>query len=275
VASCVLAIGSRAIRATPEGLLVVQGGGWSEDLEVGRQALSDGATSQQAVEQLAGLGRRDAQYAAVLAGRGPAASWSGSTAMGWAGSIVEGEFAAQGNTLVGAQVLEACRDAWRAGSELQVEERLLQALAAGTAAGGDVRGQQSAVLLTLNASGKPRRDLRVDDDAAAVDRLEHLLTVARAHELLQDAWARVPGDLGAAAELLSSALRLAPQDGLLLQTAALVLLHTGADADAEYCWRRALPGLPDPAARLHTWTSLTWTDPERLRRLEGVGTTSK
>lgn len=67
---------------------------------------------------------------------------------------------------------------------------------------------------------------------------------------------------------LNSALRLAPHDGLLLQTAALVLLHSGADEAAEECWRRALPGLPDPAARLRSWTALPWTDPSRLRRLE-------
>lgn len=172
VASCVLAIGSRALRASGQGLLVVQGGGWSEDLEVGLLAMADGASAQETIEQLAALGRSDAQYAGVPVADGRPASWSGPTVPGWAGRLALADFAVQGNTLVGEQVLQACRDAWHAGSDLRLEERLLHALAAGTAAGGDLRGQQSAALLTLESSGRPRSDLRVDNDPAAVPQLE-------------------------------------------------------------------------------------------------------
>lgn len=214
-----------------------------EDLEVGLLAMADGASAQEAVEQLAALGRPDAQYAGVLA-NGPPAGWSGPTAAGWAGRLALDDVAVQGNTLVGEQVLQACRDAWLAGPELRLEERLLRALAAGTVAGGDLRGQQSAALLTIESGGKPRSDLRVDNDPTAVRRLEQLLTVARAHDLLQQAWALVPEDLESAAQTLNSALRLAPHDGLLLQTAALVLLHTGADKPPRSAGDGPCPGSP-------------------------------
>lgn len=270
VASCVLAIGSRAVHALPGlGLVVVQGGGWAEDSQVAFASLAAGCTAEQALRELRAVGRQDAQYALSKV-EGQPVAWTGATTAGWSGHDTRPCVSVQGNTLVHEQVLVSCHAGWASAAGEPLEERLVAALAAGVTAGGDLRGQQSAALLSVDVDGAVH-DLRVDGAATPVAQLRELLVVLRAHELLQRAWAAAPGDLREAAVLLRRAVALSPEDGLVAQSAALVFMQAGLCDEAASRWEVALQTVADPVARLRSWREqLPWVQPEALERLQAL-----
>jgi uncharacterized Ntn-hydrolase superfamily protein len=113
-------------------------------------------------------------------------TFTGSGCFEWAGGRTGACFAAQGNILVGPDVVDALADTFL-GTEGPLAERLLAALAAGDAAGGDRRGRQSACVIVRRAGGGYGGnndiliDLRVDDHAEPVGELQRLYAI---HDLL-------------------------------------------------------------------------------------------
>jgi len=122
---------------------------------------------------------RDLRQIGVVDAQGRSAAWTGSSSTSWFGQIVEPDFAAQGNMLVGAPTIEAMAAAFRASASLDLAERLMLALEAGEAAGGDKRGRQSAALRVHHIEEYPLLDLRVDEHAYPVSELRRVLTIAR------------------------------------------------------------------------------------------------
>lgn len=126
-------------------------------------------------------GREDRQVGFVDAA-GRAATFTGSKCMAWAGGATGPGFAAQGNILVGEEVVA---ELVREFSEIEGElcDRLLAALLAGDVSGGDRRGRQSAALLVVREGGgyEGRNDryidLRVDDHPDAPHELARLFEV--------------------------------------------------------------------------------------------------
>jgi len=122
----------------------------------------------------------------AVAADGRAAAYTGSNCIEWAGHLIEPGFAIQGNMLVSSEVVQAMRQAF-VESNGGLPERLLAALEAGQAAGGDRRGQQAAALIVeqLGASDRSREgidrtcDLRVDDHAEPIVELRRLLALLR------------------------------------------------------------------------------------------------
>jgi uncharacterized Ntn-hydrolase superfamily protein len=121
----------------------------------------------------------DRQFGIVDA-HGRSATFTGARCIAWAGGIAGEHFAAQGNCLAGAAVVDAMAATFRAGRG-SLANRLVGALAAGQCEGGDKRGQQSAALIVLKPGGgyggfnDRYVDLRVDDHAAPIDELARLL----------------------------------------------------------------------------------------------------
>ncbi|MHB1506288.1 MAG: DUF1028 domain-containing protein, partial [Sulfobacillus sp.] len=111
---------------------------------------------------------------------GRAAAYTGSECMDWAGHIVGDGFSCQGNILAGAAVASAMAEAFQK-STAPFAYRLVAALEAGQAAGGDRRGQESAALLVVRKeagySGFNDRavDLRVDDHPSPIAELKRIL----------------------------------------------------------------------------------------------------
>jgi len=149
----------------------------------GLALLREGVPAEEALDRLveADEGREDRQVGVVDAA-GRAATFTGSGCMDWAGGATGRGFAAQGNILVGEQVVDAlCRGFIEADGDLC--DRLLAALLAGDAAGGDRRGRQSAALLVVREGGgyEGRNDryidLRVDDHRDAPNELARLFDV--------------------------------------------------------------------------------------------------
>jgi len=122
---------------------------------------------------------RDLRQIGLVDARGRSAAWSGRACTQWFGQIVEPHFAIQGNMLIGAATVEAMAEAFRRSSSFDLAERLLLALEAGEAAGGDKRGRQSAALKVHHIEDYAWLDLRVDEHAYPVAELRRVHTIAR------------------------------------------------------------------------------------------------
>lgn len=113
--------------------------------------------------------------------RGRAWAYTGEACTPWAGHRTGEGYAVQGNLLVGPETVAAMETAYTEGKG-DLAERLLQALEAGQAAGGDRRGRISAALLVPAAPGRDRTswtDLRVDRHDDPVAELRRLLDAVR------------------------------------------------------------------------------------------------
>ena len=145
--------------------------------------MAQGTAAEETLRRLveADEGREDRQVGLVDAA-GRAATFTGAKCMDWAGGATGDGFAAQGNILVGEDVVAEMARAFSA-NEGDLCDRLLAALLAGDAAGGDRRGRQSAALLVVRDGGgyEGRNDryidLRVDDHPDASDELARLFEV--------------------------------------------------------------------------------------------------
>ncbi|MHB1010132.1 MAG: DUF1028 domain-containing protein, partial [Propionibacteriaceae bacterium] len=115
------------------------------------EAMAGGTTAQAALAAAvaADEGRETRQLGVV--GADGAATYTGAECMDWAGGVARGgadeAYAIQGNILVGPRVVEEMERAFLATAGQSLDRRLLAALLAGDAAGGDARGRQSAALL--------------------------------------------------------------------------------------------------------------------------------
>ena len=146
----------------------------------GLALLADGLDPEMVIQQLtdADEGRASRQVGVVDA-QGRSAAYTGSGCHEWAGHRTGPNYAVQGNILVSAETVAAMADMFEtAGGSLA--ERLLAALAAGQAAGGDRRGRQSASLLVVKPQGgyggwdDRWLDLRVDDHPEPITELKRL-----------------------------------------------------------------------------------------------------
>lgn len=135
-------------------------------------------------ELLASDPDREHRQVGLVDAQGRAAAHTGAACFDWAGHQVGAGFAAQGNILAGPQVVAAVVQAFTAANG-ELAERLLAALAAGDAAGGDRRGRESAALYVARAGGSYGGlldryiDLRVDDHPDPCAELARLLRLHR------------------------------------------------------------------------------------------------
>ena len=145
----------------------------------GLDLLASGFTAAQALATLveADAGR-DQRQVHLLPARGPAAAHTGSACVDWCGHAQYADFSVAGNMLAGPGVIAATADAFVAAAGLPLAERLLAAMAAGEAAGGDKRGKQSASLRIHGDEDYPELDLRVDDHPEPILELQRLYQVS-------------------------------------------------------------------------------------------------
>lgn len=109
-------------------------------------------------------------------GRG--AAHTGSECIDWCGHTVRDGYSVAGNMLAGPQVIEATAESYASHAALPFAERLITALAAGEAVGGDKRGKQAAALLVFSGQDYPALDLRVDDHTEPLLELRRLYDVS-------------------------------------------------------------------------------------------------
>ena len=142
--------------------------------------LARGLTPQLALDSaLAGDEGRGLRQIHVVDRFGRTAAHMGANCVDWCGSVAGDGFSVAGNMLAGPQVLEATAAAYDANLALPFARRLIAAMQAGEAAGGDKRGKQSAALLIHDEEDYSLLDIRVDDHADPLRELERLEAVSR------------------------------------------------------------------------------------------------
>ena len=117
---------------------------------------------------------RDHRQLHLIGIDGRSAAHTGSACVDWCGHTAGEGFSVAGNMLAGPQVIEATAEAYRAHGALPFAERLIAAMAAGDAAGGDKRGKQAAALRIHTTEDYPALDIRVDDHAEPIQELQRL-----------------------------------------------------------------------------------------------------
>ena len=187
-----------------------------------------GASPEEALASvLAGDDGRETRQLGIVTADGRAAAFTGAQCLDWAGHRTGAAFAVQGNILAGPAVVDEMARAYEetVGS---LVNRLVAALEAGQAAGGDRRGQQSAAVVVervgarLDAREGIDRicDLRVEDHVEPIVELRRLVSLwtsweaqRRAHTLYER------GDSVRAADTLRAALTRGDEPGLLYNLA--------------------------------------------------------
>jgi uncharacterized Ntn-hydrolase superfamily protein len=142
---------------------------------MGIEWLSSGLAPADVVQRLtaADAGRSQRQLH-VLGAHGAAAAHTGADCVDWSGHAAGDDFSVAGNMLAGPAVLQATAEAYLGSAGRPLAERLIAALAAGEAAGGDKRGKQSAALRIQADEDYAALDLRVDDHAEPIVELLRL-----------------------------------------------------------------------------------------------------
>lgn len=205
----------------------------------GLAMLRDGMAPSTALETLLATDRgADVRQVGVVDAAGRAAAHTGERCVAEAGHILAPGVSVQGNMLERPRVWESMLVAY-ADAAGDLAERLMAALRAAEALGGDIRGRRSAALVVapgVSAGASDVRpwsrrfDLRVDASGRPLEELSRSLAVARAYEALDHGIEAVEaGDVARASEHLARAVELAPDDDQLGLWHALV--GTGEVAD--------------------------------------------
>jgi uncharacterized Ntn-hydrolase superfamily protein len=146
----------------------------------GLALLRQGLSAAEVVQRLTDADDgRDERQLGVVDAAGTGATYTGTACLDWAGGRVGPGYAAQGNILVSGATVDALAETFES-SAGPLAERLIEALAAAQAAGGDKRGQQSAALIVVRRDGgyaglsDTLVDLRVDDHEAPIEELRRL-----------------------------------------------------------------------------------------------------
>jgi uncharacterized Ntn-hydrolase superfamily protein len=106
---------------------------------------------------------RDHRQLHMIDRSGQIGAYTGAACIGWCGHRAGAGFSVAGNMLTGERVLADTAASFEARATLPLAERLIAAMEAGEAAGGDKRGKQAAALLVYTTESYPALDLRVDD----------------------------------------------------------------------------------------------------------------
>ena len=125
----------------------------------------------------ADAGREHRQFHLIdRAGR--IAAHTGAACIDWCGHRSGAGYSLAGNMLAGPKVLDDTAAAYETNSALPLAVRLIGAMEAGEAAGGDKRGKQAAALIVYTTEAYPALDLRVDDHAEPIVELRRLYDVS-------------------------------------------------------------------------------------------------
>jgi uncharacterized Ntn-hydrolase superfamily protein len=146
----------------------------------GLELLRTGVPAPEVVERLIAPDEgREQRQLHVIDAAGRIGQHTGAQCVEWCGATAGESYSVAGNMLAGPRVIEETARAFRQ-SKKSFAERLIAALEAGEAAGGDKRGKQSAALLVYSTEDYPELNIRIDDHAEPLAELKRLYE--KAHE---------------------------------------------------------------------------------------------
>jgi len=145
----------------------------------GLDRLARGDSPQQVVDALVADDEgREHRQVHLIDARGRTAAYTGAQCIGWCGHVTAEGVSVAGNMLAGERVLTDTVEAFLEHDRLPLAERLMVAMEAGEAAGGDKRGKQAAALRIVTTESYPLLDLRVDDHPDPLVELRRLYDVS-------------------------------------------------------------------------------------------------
>lgn len=246
---------------------------------LGLKLMKEGKSAQEALETLLAKDpEKDVRQVAMVDRQGRVAAWTGPKCIAAAGHRTGASYSVQANLMDKPTVWPAMARAFES-ARGDLADRMLAALDAAEAEGGDIRGRQSAALLIVRAksTGEPWRDkrvdLRVDDHPQPLAELRRLLSLHRAYEemnLGDEAVAK--NDFQTALRHYTRASELAPAIAELPFWQAVTLFVAGQEEKAlaifrdvfarEERWVRLVPRLPA--------SGLLPNDPKKIEKILGV-----
>ena len=246
----------------------------------GLELLKAGKTAKEAVQELiASDTGREFRQLAIIDAKGNAFSFTGAKCIPEAGNIIGKNFSVQANLMLNNKVPGAMEKAFLEAKGM-LAERVVAALEAGQAAGGDIRGQQSAAILIVKgtSSGKVWEDklidLRVEDNPHPILELKRLLNVYRAYEHMNNGDAATEkSDWALALKEYGEAEKMFPDNLEMKFWHAVNLVNKGKIDDS-------LPLFKEIFAKDKNWlillprltkTGLLTTDDATLKRILGLG----
>lgn len=246
---------------------------------LGLKLMKEGKSAREALDALLAQDpQKDVRQVAMVDARGRVATWTGPKCIAAAGHQAGAGYSVQANLMEKPTVWPAMARAFEA-AKGDLADRMLAALEAAEAEGGDIRGRQSAAMIVVRArsTGEPWRDrrvdLRVDDHPRPLAELRRLLSLHRAYEemnLGDEAVAK--NDFQAALRHYTRAAELAPEIAEFPFWQAVALFVAGQEDEAlilfrdvfarEERWVRLVPRLPA--------AGLLPNDPKKIERILGV-----
>ena len=226
---------------------------------------------------------REVRQVAMIDAQGRVDAFTGKNDIQAAGHIVGKDFSVQANLMLNERVWPAMSHAFES-TKGDLAERMLAALDAAQAAGGDIRGRQSAALIVV--TGKPTGqawkdrifDLRVDDSPQPLRELRRLVRLQRAYNHMNagDLAVEKKDNEGALREY-SAAEKLVPDNAEMIYWHAVALVNMGRVDDSLPLFRKVF-------AMDRNWITLTPRlpksgllpdDPKIIQRIVAVGGRSK
>ena len=202
--------------------------------KLGLELMRTGKSGPEALRALlAGDDGREVRQVAMIDAQGRVDAWTGKNDIAAAGHFVGKDFSVQANLMANDKVWPAMAQAFQ-NTRSDLADRMLAALDAAQAAGGDIRGRQSAALIVV--TGKPTGlswkdrtfDLRVDDSSEPLQELRRLVTLQRAYNHMN------AGDLAVEHKDNEGALReygaaekLVPDNAEMIYWHAVALVNMG------------------------------------------------
>jgi uncharacterized Ntn-hydrolase superfamily protein len=223
----------------------------------GLELMRSGKSPSDALKELLAQDlQRDVRQVAMIDAQGRVAAWTGPKCIAAAGDTQGEQFSVQANLMENDRVWPAMKKAFL-GARGDLADRMLAALDAAEAEGGDIRGRQSAAILIVKGerTDKPWTgrvmDLRVEDHAKPLEELRRLMTVHRAyrHADQGDTFA-AQGKIGEAMSSYRQASELLPDSAELVFWKAVGLWNSGRKDEALAIFR-------DVFARDRRWVRLT------------------
>ncbi len=247
---------------------------------LGLELMRSGKTAKQALTSLlAGDDHTDVRQVAMVDAGGNVAVHTGGNAIIEACDRVGDGFSVQANLMLKSTVCDAMFQAFESTAGDELGERLMTALEAAQAEGGDIRGKQSAAILVVSGDiGEPAwggriYDLRVEDHAEPVREMRRLLTLARAYNYMNmgDDY-MTQGEVASAVEAYGMAEAIAPDNHEMIFWHAATLAGIGRLEEALPLFKTAFEMWPDwrtLVPRLSK-SGLLPDDPELIERIVSV-----
>lgn len=206
----------------------------------GLELMKKGKTAPDALKELLAADEgREVRQVAMIDVNGNVNSFTGKNCIDHAGNIVGKNYSVQSNMMLTDKVNSAMSKAFEASEGKPLAERVLTALQAAQAVGGDIRGKQSAAILVVagKSNGQPWNerliDLRVDDNATPLVEMDRLLRLYRAYEHMDKGdLATEKNNMKLAMEEYGAAMKMFPENLEMKYWTAITLANNKKVAEA-------------------------------------------